>query len=89
MLQHNFCQCHTYNFNDGISVTRLGDLLHFGSLFKVCGKNYFAHILGYFCNVSKYFIFLVKSFWGNIFIDIWRPLTGHTGWNQHGTFYLC
>ena len=24
------------------SVTRLGDLLHFGQLFKACGNNYFA-----------------------------------------------
>ena len=24
------------------SVTRLGDLLHFGQLFKACGINYFA-----------------------------------------------
>ena len=26
------------------SVTRLGDLLHFGQLFKACGKNYFTQI---------------------------------------------
>ena len=26
------------------SVTRLGDLLHFGQLFKACGNNYFALI---------------------------------------------
>ena len=26
------------------SVTRLGDLLHFGQLFKACGNNYFARI---------------------------------------------
>ena len=26
------------------SVTRLGDLLHFGQLFKTCGNNYFAQI---------------------------------------------
>ena len=26
------------------SVTRLGDLLHFGQLFKACGNNYFAQI---------------------------------------------
>ena len=34
-----------------VSVTRLGDLLHFGQLFMACGKNYFvqiAHILGNF-----------------------------------------
>ena len=27
-----------------LSVTRLGDLLHFGQLFKDCGKNYFAQL---------------------------------------------
>ena len=26
------------------SVTRLGDLLHFGQLFKACGNNYFTQI---------------------------------------------
>ena len=26
------------------SVTRLGDLLHFGKLFKACGNNYFGRI---------------------------------------------
>ena len=26
------------------SVTRLGDLFHFGQLFKVCGNNYFTHL---------------------------------------------
>ena len=26
------------------SVTRMGDLLHFGQLFQSCGKNYFAQI---------------------------------------------
>ena len=30
--------CHFY------SVTRFGDLLHFGQLFKACGNNYFAQI---------------------------------------------
>ena len=27
-----------------LSVARLGNLLHFGQLFKACGKNYFAQI---------------------------------------------
>ena len=27
------------------SVTRFGDLLHFGQLFKACGNNYIAKIL--------------------------------------------
>ena len=57
------------------------DLLHFGQLFKACGKNYFAqntYIFGCFCKDSKSFILLMKSFLGN-FIDIWRLFTGHTG----------
>ena len=40
------------------SVTRLGDLLHFGQLFKTCGNNYFAqiaYILGNFCKGVKIF----------------------------------
>ena len=40
------------------SVTRLGDLLHFGQLFKACGNNYFAqiaHFYGHFCKVVKIF----------------------------------
>ena len=43
-----------------ISVTRLGDLLDFGQLFKTFGNNYFAkisHILG---KGVKIFKFLVK-----------------------------
>ena len=51
------------------SVTRLGDLLHFGQLFKACGNNYFtqiAHILGNFCKGLKSFIFLLKSFIGQL-----------------------
>ena len=31
-----------------ISVTRLGNLLHFGQLFKACGNNQFAHIFRQF-----------------------------------------
>ena len=50
-------------------MTRLGDFLHFGQLFKACGNTYFAHIAHMFgqifVEVSKYFIFLVKSFLGN------------------------
>ena len=42
------------------NVTRLGDLLHFGQLFKASGNNYFAQItriLGNFVKVSISFIF--------------------------------
>ena len=41
-----------------ISVTRFGDLFHFGQLFKACGNNYFtqiAHILGNFGEGGKIF----------------------------------
>ena len=53
------------------SVTRLGDLLHFGQLFIPGGNNYFAqiaHIVRQFLkSASKSFIFLVKSFLGNFY----------------------
>ena len=42
----------TLNWRTKVSVTRLGDFLHFGQPFKACGNNYFAlfaHILGTFC----------------------------------------
>ena len=62
------------------SVTRLGELLHFGQLFKASGNNYFAqfaYILGNFLvKVSKSLIFLVKSFLGN-FLDILQLYAGH------------
>ena len=48
-------------------MTKLGDLFQFGQLFKACNGKYFAqivHILGNFVKLSKYFIFLVKSFLG-------------------------
>ena len=34
----------SFSENLSLSVTRLGDLLHFGRLFKACGNNYFAKI---------------------------------------------
>ena len=67
----------------GISVNRLGDLFHFGQLFKACDDNYFAqvaHILGPFCKGVKIFHF------GATFIDIWRFFTGHTGWHPCDMF---
>ena len=42
--------------NEPLSVTRLGNLLHFGQLFKHCDSNYFAqlaHIFREFLKVSK------------------------------------
>ena len=41
-------------------MTRVGNLMHFGQLFKACGNNYFAqiaHILGNFCKLVKLFHF--------------------------------
>ena len=50
------------------SVTRLGDFLDFGQLLQALGNNKFAqisHILEhFFVKVSRYIIFLVKSFLG-------------------------
>ena len=69
-------------------MTRLGNLLHFGQLFKAFGNNNFAQIatfLGKLLKVSKSYIFLVKSVFGN-FIDIWQPFTGHT--EQHTLFKI-
>ena len=51
------------------SMSRLGDLLHFGQLFKACGNNYFAliaHILGHFCKVVKIFHFASEIIFGQI-----------------------
>ena len=48
------------------SVTRLGDLLDFGQVFKInLPKS--PSFLGIFVKVSKYIIFLVKSFLGNFY----------------------
>ena len=60
------------------NVTRLGDLLPYGQLFKPCGNNYIAqisHILGNFC---KKIVEIVKSFLGN-FYRFLATFTGHTG----------
>ena len=51
------------------SVTRLGDLLHFGKLFKACGNNYFvhiAHILRSFCKGVKMFHFSNDIIFGQL-----------------------
>ena len=63
-----------------ICVTRLGDLLHFGQLFKACGNNYFAqitHILGNFCKVVKIFHFSIEIILGNFYRNL-ATFTGHT-----------
>ena len=56
------------------SVTRLGDLLDFGPLLKPLATIYFSKsptFLGNFCKIVKIYHFLVKSFLGIFFIDIW------------------
>ena len=69
------------------SVTRLGELLHFGQLFKASGNNYFAqfaYILGNFLvKVSKSLIFLVKSFLGNFYRHLATFYKSH--WHCSGT----
>ena len=50
------------------SVTRLGDLLHFGQIFKTCGNNYFAEsaqIFGIFKGV-KIFHFSSEFIFGQL-----------------------
>ena len=55
----------------GSSGTRLGDLLHFGKLFKANSNNYFLlqppTFQAIFAKVSKSFIVLVKSFLGKFY----------------------
>ena len=51
------------------SVTRSGDLLHFGQLFKAGGKNYFAkitHVFGNFCIGVKIFLFSSAIIFGQL-----------------------
>ena len=59
------------NFSLVSSVTRLGDFLEFGQLFKAFGNNLFpqiSHILRQFLwRCLKSIIFLVKSFLGNFY----------------------
>ena len=57
------------------SVTRLGDLLHFGQLLKACGNNYFAQIAQIFRNFCK----VVKICRFSSEIIFVQLFTGHTG----------
>ena len=63
-------------------MTRLGDLLYFGQLFKAFGNNYFAqiaHILGKLSKIVKIFHFSNEIIFGQLLlVDIWRLFTGHT-----------
>ena len=64
------------------SVTRLGDLLEFGQLFKAFGNNCFAqisHILRQFLKGVKIFNFSSEIIFWATFTDIWQLFTGHTG----------
>ena len=64
-----------------IRVTRLGDILDFGEVFKAFGNNYFAqisHILRHFVNVSKSVIFLILSFLGKFYRHL-AIFSGHAG----------
>ena len=52
------------------SVTRLGNLLYFGQLFKACGNHYFvqiAHIFSEICKVVKIFNFCSEIIFGQLF----------------------
>ena len=59
----------TYNKLFPISVTRLGNILHFEQLFKVFGNNCFAqivHISGNFCKVVKIFHLASEIIFGQL-----------------------
>ena len=69
-------------------MTRLGDLLDSGQLYKAFGNHSFAqisHILkAIFVKVSKSIIFLVKSFLGNFYRHL-AILSGHTDQDRADT----
>ena len=60
------------------SVTKLGDLLDFGSLFKAFNLSKSPTFLGIFVKLSEPIIFLVKSFLGNFYRHL-AIFSGHTG----------
>ena len=65
----------------GGSVTRLGNLLHFGKLFKACSDNYLSKsptFLGNFCKVLKIFNFPSEIILGNFYRDISQLFTGQS-----------
>ena len=83
-------------------VTRLGNFLHFGQLFKACGNNYFSqitHISGNFCKGVKIFNFSSGIIFGQLlqtFVDfllvtlpVMAHLKKHLGdVGQCSTFFL-
>ena len=74
-----------------VSVTRLGDLLDFGQLFKTLWQQLFAqisHILRQFCKGVKIYHFSTDIIYWATFIDIWQFFSGHTDytyliWNKN------
>ena len=76
------------------SATKLGDLLHFGQLFKASGNNYYGALIkkpiilpksptlfGIFCKGIKIFHCSSEIIFWATFIDIWWLFSGHTGYN--------
>ena len=52
-------------------MTWLGDLLHFGQLFKACGNKYFAqiaYIFSNFCNYVEIFHFASEIIFGQLLL---------------------
>ena len=68
MFIHLKCLAHVfYGKKVDVSVTRLGNLLDFGQLFKAFGNNYFAqilHILRQFCKGAKIYHFSSEIIFG-------------------------
>ena len=67
------------------SVTRLGNLLDFGHLFKAFGNLFLPKsptFSGNFCKGFKIFNLSSEIIWAT-FIDIWHLFTGHTGSDAH------
>ena len=86
-LRSIFSQQFRYNmeFTLSGSVTRLGDLLNFGQVFKAFGNNQFisiSHIFRQFCKVVKIYHFWSEIILGNFYryltIFFWSHCTGGT-----------
>ena len=77
---------------DMSSVTRLGDLLHFGQLSKACGSNYFAqiaHILGNFCKCVKMFHFYCEIIFGQLLYTFGDFLLVTLDMSTHNTLVVA
>ena len=64
---------------DAVSVTTFGDILHFRQQFKAGILPKTPTFLGIFCKGVKIIHFSSEFIFGQLFIDIWRFLSGHTG----------